>query len=268
MSNETSATSFTTRFACRRLAALRLAEQNTYEMTRLKDLTKDQGWLDKKLSRGGTSQNGDWSQFRNARFRGEDITLGSEFFASRLGDKTSGNLEFDFVSTERIAGGSRAMNTEEFRLFYAALDLYVSPTDKNENIERLAGAVKHIQKSADGFNAKAPQKPKVIKPPTPTEMAKTRRRGAQLQSAGLVAKGKMDKIEAKVKNDLDTDAKAKKDFFRVPSPKNVQKGSAANTPKAGLKSRSKSGDSLSKFDAKETFLSGISQVRSGEERTA
>ena len=66
-----------------RLAAIRLMEQNTYETSRLMDLTKSQGWTDKKLSRGGTSQNGDWSQFRNARFRGEDVKLDKEFFAYR-----------------------------------------------------------------------------------------------------------------------------------------------------------------------------------------
>ena len=66
------------------------------------------------------------------------------------------------------------MTTEEFQVFCTALDVYLSPTDRNENIDKLANAVTFIQKQTDGFNAKAPPKLKVVEPPTATEQATTR----------------------------------------------------------------------------------------------
>lgn len=63
-------------------------------------------------------------------------------------DKEDGLVEFDFVSTERIAGHTRAVTTEEFEIMCRTCDLYVSPHLENENIERLAKTVEFVQKNA------------------------------------------------------------------------------------------------------------------------
>ena len=131
-----------------RLALIKLAEQNCYETSRLRDLT---AWQDKN---GGTSQHGDWSQFRNGTFkkpgkRPYALKEPSEFFAHRLMDKVDGIFEFDFVSTERIAGHTKAMTTPEFENMCRTCGVFVAPTLTNQNLEQLTNAVAFVQKNAE-----------------------------------------------------------------------------------------------------------------------
>ncbi|GMH87327.1 hypothetical protein TrVE_jg12444 [Triparma verrucosa] len=261
-----------------RLACLRLAEQNTYEMSRLMDLTKNQGWLDKG-GRGGTSQNGDWMQFRNGRWRGADVSLDTNFFQYKLGDKTSGMLEFDFVSTERIAGNSRGLSTEEFNVFCNACGFYVAPDSKNENIEKLNDAVQFIQKTADGFNARPASRPRSRSPPsplisrpnfdkqggsstprTPTNTSMNKRRGAHLQSNA----NKVEVINAKVKHDIKEKEYKKKEFLGLKRGDSFRKPEARSSSPDLLGSKYKDrgrGTGAMNFDAKEMFRTGIAQIR-------
>ncbi|GMH74079.1 hypothetical protein TL16_g06363 [Triparma laevis f. inornata] len=249
-----------------RLTCLRLAEQNTYEMSRLMDLTKNQGWLDKG-GRGGTSQEGNWMQFRNGRWRGAEVDMDISFFQYRLGDKTSGILEFDFVSIERIAGDARGMTTEEFNIFCNACDVYVAPDSENENIEKLTNAISFIQKQADGFSARPPPSDRSKSPPpltptsgsaggrTPTNLNK--RRGAHLQSNAR----RTELVEAKAKHDIKEKEDKKKEFLGMKRGESFRMEQArSGSPDLVGKKYAKNLSGMD-FNAKETFQSGIAQIR-------
>ena len=79
-----------------KLAAMKLAEQNTYEK-----LEQQKNFLD--LTHGGTSQDNQCNNFRNVLFNNFPLeSLDESFFKHKLEDKMQGVLEFDYVSTTKI----------------------------------------------------------------------------------------------------------------------------------------------------------------------
>lgn len=93
-----------------REAALRLAEWSNWENRYLRATS---GW---DASSGGTSQNGRWSNFRNATFRSALLRRGIHegFFKHGLLDRAFGVLEFDFVSTSRPPPTTTPLNPAAF----------------------------------------------------------------------------------------------------------------------------------------------------------
>ena len=165
-----------------KLAAIKLAEINTFEIMQLKDQSQWPEWC------GGTSQDGNWSQFRNAKFTGkylgnhmtrEDLRITTDaddpFFRNKLDDHPTGLLEFDFVSTERLPTLTPAMVSEEFDNLVRSCALYVSPYSNSEGIAQIAEQIMHLKKTGErrggskNQSTKGKASPVTTAAPTPKE---------------------------------------------------------------------------------------------------
>ena len=114
-----------------KLAAMKLAEQNTYEK-----LEQQKNFLD--LTHGGTSQDNQCNNFRNVLFNNFPLeSLDESFFKHKLEDKMQGVLEFDYVSTTKIQSinnsqlhnsvDRKAMEWKAFHNLIRTCGVYVAP---------------------------------------------------------------------------------------------------------------------------------------------
>ena len=244
-----------------RIAAIKLAQQNSYEKHRLKELT---GWPEKS---GGTSQNGDWNQFRNSTFQRKDCSLDDDFFKyglrDKLDDKYTGIVELDFVSTERIAGGVDCMTADEFQVLCETCDVDMNGKLDTDHVSQLLQVTEYLHNTHEGraTERKAARSNSSAGRRSSSPETHRQAEGARPASPGFdsrpssPAPGHANQSQRPKNRDIGGGKGGRRHAKIEKKVKNT--GSARATPKA-----KKGGKALSEpLDAKDMFVKSINEVR-------